>query len=159
MKSANKFFSLLIIITFVCNSLFAIPADNTKVLTKKQSNGKIISYTLNGDEFISWATSLDGYTLLNNNKGDLVYAIKNREGELVPSDVLAANNIERTVEDNTFLLSIERGLFYSKNQLERIKLKRNERTINKTIDRIPTTGTPNFLVILVNYTDITFDTA
>ncbi|MEA5099221.1 MAG: M6 family metalloprotease domain-containing protein [Bacteroidales bacterium] len=159
MKSANKFFSLLIIITFVCNSLFAIPADNTKVLTKKQSNGKIISYTLNGDEFISWATSLDGYTLLNNNKGDLVYAIKNREEELVPSDVLAANNIERTVEDNTFLLSIERGLFYSKNQLERIKLKRNERTINKTIDRIPTTGTPNFLVILVNYTDITFDTA
>ncbi|MBP1644491.1 MAG: family metalloprotease domain protein [Bacteroidetes bacterium] len=159
MKTANNFFSLLIIITFVCNSLFAIPADNTKVFSKKQSNGKIISYSLNGDEFISWATSLDGYTLLNNNKGDLVYAIKNKEGELVPSDVLATNNEERTIEDKTFLSSIERRLFYSENQLERVKQKRNERIRNKTAERVPTTGTPNFLVILINYTDIAFDTS
>ena len=60
MKTIINLFSLLIIIAFAYNSVFAIPADNTHVFSKKQSNGKVISYTLNGDEFISWATSLDG---------------------------------------------------------------------------------------------------
>ena len=157
-KQVSIISTLFFILTFLCNSIFAIPANKNQIYSKKQSNGKIISYTLNGDEFISWAKSLDGYTLLNNDNGELVYAIINIEGELVTSNVLASNSEERTIEDNIFLSSIKPGLFFNSNQLEKIKERRNKRNSNKTIERIPTTGTPNFLVILVNYTDIVFDT-
>ncbi|MBP1644490.1 MAG: family metalloprotease domain protein [Bacteroidetes bacterium] len=159
MKLAKKYLGFILLLTSFNYITIGAPADNSQIFSKKQTNGKIISYTLNGDEFISWATSLDGYTLLINNNGELVYAIKNKEGELVPSNVLATNYEERTIEDNIFLSSIKPGLFYSKTQLERVKQRRNERIRNKSTERIPTTGTPNFLVILVNFTDIAFDTS
>lgn len=159
MKTANIFFSLLIIITFGCNSLFAIPADNTQILSKKQSNGKIISYTLNGDEFISWATSLDGYTLLGNGNGDIVYAVINETGQMVKSNVLACDYQYRTIEDNIFLSSIKKGLFYNSSQIERFEQNRTQRYSSNSRNNTPTTGTPNFLVILVGFSDIPFNSA
>ncbi len=137
-------------------SLFAIPADN-HLITKKQSNGKSISFTQKGDEFLSWAESIDGFTLMGNKNGELVYAIINEEGNLVPSEVLATNPEERTIEDKLFLNEIKTNLSFSKSQIAKVNLKREERSKALTsIERAPTTGTPNFLVILVNFSDITF---
>ncbi|MBP1644510.1 MAG: family metalloprotease domain protein [Bacteroidetes bacterium] len=159
MKTINNLFSLIIIIAFACNSVFAIPADNTHIFSKKQSNGKIISYTLNGDEFISWATSLDGYTLLEKNNGDIVYAVVNEEGKLIKSDVLACDNQYRTIEDNIFLSTIKKGLFYNSTQIEQCKQNRVQRYSDNSRNYTPTTGTPNFLVILVSFADIPFNSA
>ena len=157
MKTIINLFSLLIIIAFAYNSVFAIPADNTHVFSKKQSNGKVISYTLNGDEFISWATSLDGYTLLEKNNGDIVYAVLNEEGELIKSDVLACDSQYRTIEENIFLCTIKKGLFYNSSQIECFRQNRAQRYSSNTPNNIPTTGTPNFLVILVSFSDIPFN--
>ena len=156
-KQVSIISTLFIIITFLCNSIFAIPANNTQIYSKKQSNGKIISYTLNGDEFISWAKSLDGYTLLEKNNGDIVYAIINREGKLDKSDVLACDYQYRTAEDNLFLGTIKKGLFFNSSQLEMFKQNRIKRYSNNSPNYIPTTGSPNFLVILVSFTDIPFN--
>lgn len=158
-KTINNLLSFLIIIAFACNSVFAVPADNTQIFSKKQSNGKIISYTLNGDEFISWATSLDGYTLLEKNNGDIVYAVLNQEGKLIKSDVLACDSQYRTIEDNMFLSTIKKGLFFNSSQIERFKQNRAQRYSTNSINNAPTTGTPNFLVILVSFADVPFNSA
>ena len=158
MKAINYFISLFLI-TFLCNYVFAVPADKTQIYSKKQSNGKIISYTLNGDEFISWATSLDGYTLLEKNNGDIVYAVLNEEGKLIKSDVLACDNRYRTIEDNIFLSTIKKGLFYNSSQIERFEQNRAQRYSSNSRNNTPTTGTPNFLVILVGFSDIPFNSA
>src|SRR5690554_2546215 len=158
-KQVSIISTLFIIITFLCNSIFAIPANSTQIYSKKQSNGKIISYTLNGDEFISWATSLDGYTLLENSNGDIVYAIINQEGRMVKSNVLACDYQYRTIEDNIFLSSIKKGLFYNSSQIERFEQNRAQRYSSNSRNNTPTTGTPNFLVILVGFSDIPFNSA
>lgn len=151
---ANKIILSVLLIVFTISS-YAVPADK-RLITKKQSNGKSISFTLGGDEFISWATSIDGYTLIGNNSGELVYAMLNEKGDLIASSFLAANPNERTQEDKLFLNSLKPNLFYSKSQLSIFKEKRVEREESLSIERIPTTGTPNFLVILVNFSDIAF---
>lgn len=157
MKKINYLLSLIIFVILAGYSALAIPADNTQIFSKKQSNGKIISYTLNGDEFISWARSLDGYTLFEKNNGDIVYAIINEDGLLVKSNVLACDYQYRTIEDNIFLSTIKKELFYNSSQIEQFRQKRTQRYSSNSRSNIPTIGTPNFLVILVSFTDIPFN--
>ena len=82
MKLAKKILGLILLLTSINYITIGAPADKTQIFSKKQSNGKIISYTLNGDEFITWATSIDGYTLLGDKNGEFVYAIIDEKGEL-----------------------------------------------------------------------------
>ena len=159
MKLVKSLFSIILFLTAFNYITIGAPADNTQILSKKQSNGKIISYTLNGDEFISWATSLDGYTLLGNGNGDIVYAVINETGQMVKSNVLACDYQYRTIEDNIFLSSIKKGLFYNSSQIERFEQNRTQRYSSNSRNNTPTTGTPNFLVILVGFSDIPFNSA
>ncbi|MFA6806729.1 MAG: M6 family metalloprotease domain-containing protein [Bacteroidales bacterium] len=157
MKSRILFFYCLFVL--VASSLWAIPASN-QIFTQRQSDGRSITFTLNGDEFIWWAKSVDNFTLIGNNGGELVYAIKDEKGDLIPSSVLASNPEERTIEEKLFLNQLGKGLFYSDNQLDKVRKKRNDRykdNKKNSIQRIPTTGNPNFLVILVNFSDVSFD--
>ena len=159
MKLAKKFLGLILLLTAFNYITIGAPADNTQIFSKKQSNGKIISYTINGDEFISWATSLDGYTLLGNSNGDIVYAVINETGQMVKSNVLACDYQYRTIEDNIFLSTIKKGLFYNSSQIERFEQNRAQLYSDNSQNNTPTTGTPNFLVILVSFTDIPFNSA
>lgn len=89
-----------------------------------KNNGRSITFTLNGDEFIWWAKSVDNFTLIWNNEGELVYAIKDEKGDLIPSSVLASNPEQRTIEEKLFLNQLEKNLFYSDNQLENVRKKK-----------------------------------
>ena len=95
MKLLSKFLRVVIVFTLIQTSLFAVPADKTQTFSKLQINGKTISYTLNGDEFISWLSSVDGYTMLENKKGDIVYAQKDESGRLIKSNILASDSQDR----------------------------------------------------------------
>lgn len=157
MKSRVLFFYCFFIL--VASSLWAIPASN-QIFIQRQSDGRSITFTLNGDEFIWWAKSVDDFTLIGNNGGELVYAIKDEKGDLIPSSIMASNPEERTIEEKLFLNQLEKNLFYSDNQLENVRKKKNDRykdNSKNSIQRIPTTGNPNFLVILVNFSDVSFD--
>ncbi|MBP1629798.1 MAG: peptidase [Bacteroidetes bacterium] len=134
-------------------SLYAIPANNNPI-TRKQADGRNITFVMNGDEFIKWAKSIDNYTLIANKEGVLVYAQKDENGDLVPSSYIAVNPDERKTDEILFLSSIEPNLFYSERQISLKTQARIQKTT--TIDKTPTTGTPNFLVILVNYSDLAF---
>jgi M6 family metalloprotease-like protein len=150
-----KFFIQLFCI-LVSFSVYAIPA-NIKPITIQQSDGRMLTYVLYGDEFLNWAKTIDGYTLLRNSEKQFTYAILNKENYLVASNVIATNPNERNGEDILFLNNIRPNLQFSQRQNEKTVRERNENRENISVERIPTTGNPNFLVILVNFTDTTFN--
>ncbi len=122
--------SLIAILSlFFTLNLFAVPADKTPI-TIKQPNGKTLTFILQGDERISWAKTLDDYSLIRNKDGNWVYAIIDKKGDMVPSKVLACNKDERSKDDLKFLKEIKPNLFYSKSQTD-AKLNRGEYNENK----------------------------
>ena len=68
MKRVKSFLdvAVLILALFTSMVIMAVPASK-KPITKKQSNGKTLTFVLYGDEHLHYAKTLDGYTLLLNN--------------------------------------------------------------------------------------------
>ena len=101
----------------------AIPARQVPV-TITQPNGKTLTYIIRGDEVMSWAETMDGYTLLRNNEGVLCYAFQDKEGNLTASDVIACNAEERNVEELLYLNKTEKRLFFGEKQLKEFERRR-----------------------------------
>jgi hypothetical protein len=119
----KKYIFLLVALLCFCGSLFAIPAER-KLITITQPNGKELSYWLKGDEFIRWAETIDGYTLLHNEEGVLCYATLNEKGEMVASQIIACNPEFRDVNEVIFLEKTDKKLFFSEEQLQIIGQRR-----------------------------------
>ena len=119
----KKYIFILLTTLFFSKILFAIPAER-KLITITQSNGKELSYWLKGDEFIRWAESIDGYSLLRNQDGAWCYAVLNERGEMIASEILACNPEQRNVEELIFLEKIDKNLFFSEEQLQIIRERR-----------------------------------
>mgnify|MGYP000874981978 FL=1 len=115
-------------------SLFAVPADK-KPITIKQPNGKTLTFILQGDERINWATTLDEYSLLSNKNGNWVYAVLDSKGDMVPSEILACNKEERSKEELEFLENIKPKLFFSKKQLD-IRLNREKQEFDNQTKKV-----------------------
>lgn len=90
-----------------CVSVYAIPADSTP-RTIKLKDGRVLTISLRGDEHLSWAKSLDGYTLLQSEKGEWVYACMDTDGNMVASDIAAADPAYRTSKENKALAKFRR---------------------------------------------------
>ncbi len=103
----------------------AIPARQVPI-TIKQPNGKTLTFMLKGDEVMSWAETMDGYTLLRNEEGVLCYAFHDKDGDLRASEVVACNAEERNVEELLFLEKIEKRLFFGERQLKTFEERRNK---------------------------------
>lgn len=137
---------ILLIITAVlfCFVLTAVPAAPF-LTTYTQEDDSTLHIYVRGDEKLNWSETSDGYTLLNNDNNK-VYAIKDADGDLVPSEVLAQDPDNRTQEELTFLTSIPKYLKYSKTQVELANQIRADR-----LGTFPTTGVNNLIVILANF--------
>ena len=122
----KKYIFILLTLLCFCNMLWAVPAER-KLITITQPNGKELSYWLKGDEFIRWAETIDGYSLLRNQEGNWCYAILNEKGEMVASDIIACNPEERNVEEVIFLEKTDKKLFFSEEQLQIINQRRMNR--------------------------------
>lgn len=139
---------ILLILTAVlfCFVLIAVPAAPF-LTTFTQQDGSTLQIYVRGDERLNWAETSDGYTLLNSDRNK-VYAIKDVNGDLVPSEVLAQDPENRTQEELAFLTSIPKYLKYSKTQVNLANQLRGER-----LGTFPTTGVNNMVVILANFND------
>ncbi|MGP1514598.1 MAG: hypothetical protein ACTTJH_01425 [Bacteroidales bacterium] len=111
----NFFITLTLILIFFFNAI-GIPADPCPK-TIKQPNGKTLTFYIKGDERISWAETLDGYTLLNNEDGTLEYACLDENLNLITSGILACNEEERDEQEKIFLKDIPQHLFFSDQQI------------------------------------------
>ncbi len=116
---------ILLLLSF-CLKLLAVPAD-TKPITIVQPNGKTLTFLLKGDERVHWYETIDGYTLLRNEEGDLEFACVDENNILQVSGILACNQEERDEIEFSFLQTIKPQLFFSQQQLneKREKYSRN----------------------------------
>jgi len=149
----------VIILTFfivACNTLFAIPAYPYPVVFT-QPNGDTLTIVMAGDEFLKFATSEDGYTLMYDHNGFFCYALQNRNGDIEPSHYIAKSKNERNAEELLFLQTVQRGLFYSNSQLNILSQIREMRAIESSPERaFPTTGERKLICILIGFTDRVF---
>ena len=168
------FWKQILLITTLLTSVqggYSVPAPRGLV-SLTQPDGKKLSAYLKGDEFFHYAVSPDGYILLSNSDGYYTYAVHDSAGNLKSGLVKAANETARSTEEQTFLKTIKPGMSFSGRQQQQSTAKRIERAIQREtrlrsattsadglINEYPTTGTVRSLVILVNFSDVSFTTA
>lgn len=162
MKTSLKNLVVFLISVIVASSMMAIPAHNG-LKNHRQSTGKTISFYLVGDEFMHCAKTIDRYTLLSIENGDMVYAVLDNEGNMIASDIVASNPNERDKQEIEFLSTIERNLFFSTQQIQAFQSKRNFRDNDlKTMRESNSEDfvrNPNLLVVLVNFSNATMTTS
>ncbi len=145
---------MLAALLLVSVASFAVPA-NPKPITIKQ-NGRTLTYYLRGDERMHWGVTSDGYTLLNDAQGQMVYAVRDANGNMVASTMLACDPSQRSMNDNLFLANVEKHISYSATQKAGLK-KLFEDKHSLTKDDVPlfpaTGGVKHLLVVLVNFAD------
>jgi hypothetical protein len=100
---------LSIILTAVL--VFAIPGIPKPVVITLPDNSKITIRVI-GDENRHFLRTLDGYTLLYNDKGFLEYAILDENGLLKLSGVRAHDIRKRTKAEKKFLKKLPKELEY-----------------------------------------------
>ena len=81
--------------------VMAVPAHRgiAKVL---QPDGSYLSLRLHGDEWLSFNTTADGYSVVKDGKGYYVYAQLD-QGRLLPTEHVAHDATERSDAENQFL--------------------------------------------------------
>jgi len=120
--------TIIILVLLFFNSLFnsvnaqinKVPASN-KPIEYNQPDGTVITIILKGDEKLHWAETIDGYTLLSNEKSGYEYAKLDKNENLTRSGKLAHNQDKRTKKEVRFLRKINKGLTFSKTQIIKSK--------------------------------------
>ena len=136
---------------------WAVPAY-PELIKFRQPNGKEINIYLKGDERVNWAETEDGYSLLYDGNGNLMFATRTPHGNMIPSSFEATNANERTPEMNEMLLTTPKHLRYSKSQINELlniwNSIDNAKSGSKAMSDV--IGEKKFLVILFGFKDQTF---
>lgn len=157
----RAFFLFLFVMVLNLQNTFATVAD-PKPLDVKQSDKTTLTLKLFGDERLNWASSLDGYTLLRAENQDYVYAMSDGKRGMIPSNVVAHNEGERSQEEIAFLSTVSKNLFFSEEQLSLVR-QYNEALYDfkqKSFTRKTGVSTQDYkmLVILMSFADREFQT-
>jgi M6 family metalloprotease-like protein len=153
MKKRVTFYFIASCLFFSNGRAVAVPASPNPVVTI-QPDGTKITFFVRGDEKVHWLQSPNGYTLLFNNDKFVVYAEKDREGNLAPSSYVyrdiqpAASNI------NAFLVKTSKNLRYSEEQIQMLS---QIRTMTRAeTNKPPVVGSKRALCILMGFKDRAF---
>ena len=145
-----KYLFVLIIFFLASYKVIAVPADTT-MKTITQSDKRLLNFYLIGDESVNFGRTIDGYTILLNERGDYCYAYKDLNGNLLPSNHIAANQTLRTKAENDFLATIDKRLGFSSEQITN-----KRQPFAKIETNYPTVGENNLLIVLVSFADRAF---
>ncbi len=140
------------IVAFAAQAVPAVP----RPIEVTQPDGTKLMMKIIGDEFFNYHTTVDGYTIVRNDAGYFVYALKQNE-DLIPSKMIAHNEAERSASEMQFVSTLEKGMI-SKVDARKGKLKRNP--VDAATQAASQKGYDynNFrgLIILVDYYDCQF---
>jgi len=125
--------------------------------TIKQPDGTLLTVVKQGDEFRHYTTTEDGILLKKNRNGFLTYASVSATGDLVESDFIAKNINKRSLAELQYLKNINQSDLIEKIQKAPSKIKAlNIQSQRKNVFAVA--GSPKTLVILVNFSDVSFIT-
>ena len=150
----KKFLTAISFVALALVQAHAVPAYPYPV-TVTQSDGTTLTLLGHGDEFYNHITTQDGYTLLKNEDGCYVYALKH-DGILRASNVVAHDPALRDASEEHFLQTVGKRLIDEPLVAAAKQAKK--------IEYAPSTpqGISNNymnyrgLIILINYTDVQF---
>jgi len=122
-----------------------------------QPDGTQLTILLQGDEWHHFKTSEDGYLLKENTKGFLTYATVNSAGVVVESNFIAKNATNRTITEIQFLKTINKSAVIQ--SVKSMQL-RSKALVSGSLPQkaYPLLGSPKSLVILVNFSDVSYVT-
>jgi len=128
-------------ILLLSQSAFSMPAY-PHFITVKQPNGEEITLKMKGDETMKWMESEDGYSLLYDNDKNIVYAMVDKDGNMIPSAIRASNIDNRSPEISAELKKISKRLQYSQSQKQVFRQVREvkENTLLRSSKRLQTTN-------------------
>jgi M6 family metalloprotease-like protein len=126
-KRMRKILLLVIFIAGLISKTNAEPAYPfpSKVI---QPDGTSITLILKGDERVSWAETLDGYTLLNNSKNGWEYATLDENGNLVSSGIIAHETSKQANTEQKRIKQFKKKLRFTDNQIEQLNSDYNTHT-------------------------------
>lgn len=105
----KKRFSIMMLVMLLGTaSLWARPGY-TKPVDVLQPDGTMVTLLMHGDEFFSYMTTVDGYTVIKGDDGFYRYAEK-QNGELKATTFIAKNADLRTAPEQTFLAGMKKGI-------------------------------------------------
>lgn len=148
-------FIFLIVLSFISQGqmMQKCPAYPDTIRMLQQEN-YFLECFIRGDENFSLITTIDGFPLIENKNGKFEYAIIDSAGEIYSTEIRAKNKADRTKEEISLLKSMD------KKAVERIKPTFSKMTVrgdlSYSIESFPTSGTRNLLVLLVDFTDLSF---
>lgn len=126
---------LLVILTFGCLNIQAqVPQEKNKdhpdlkkhdTLSLHQQNGPELQVVGYGRLYLSYSETVDGYTILRNDKGVYEYAERGSDGDLKPSGVVAHDPGERERKEILLLKKTPKHLRYKKPKLDEILNKKS----------------------------------
>lgn len=143
---------------FFSVSVKAVPAYPRPIVFT-QPDGSTITVQLRGDEHRKIKTTTDGYLIKMNKVGYYTYAEPDKLNQYIAGKTIARDPEKRPVADQVYLNKIKK---YNEleNQLDsrpsRMKRAPSATTISTGF---PRTGTPKSLVIMVNFSDVSFKIA
>ncbi|MDO4191365.1 MAG: M6 family metalloprotease domain-containing protein [Bacteroidales bacterium] len=159
MKKKISVLGIMLLALVVTLRVYAVPAY-PKAVVYTQPDGSTVTVMMKGDEHIHWAESLDGYTLLPNSEGYMSYAVSLSNGDLVPSNIVANDEKNRTTAELSYLQVAKKGLSFSKAQFAQARAHRlqvpSKTTPQKSGNKTAIVGTQRVLVLLVSYADVAF---
>ncbi len=141
----------LLFAAVACLQAFAIPAY-PGVSFVHQPDGSTLALRLVGDEFFHYNTTSDGYTVLLDKAGCYVYALRNGDGQLEPSNVVAHDVTQRSVAELALLAAMPKNLTDREavSNGKSLRAKHNVAMSNFDPDKF------RGLVILINFKDKKF---
>jgi M6 family metalloprotease-like protein len=146
------FIGLTLIALCLALNSYGVPAK-PGIIEFEQPNGYVLNITLHGDEFVHWAQTTDGYTILQNKDGYYVYACQDKEGNLKLSEQIAHNPEDRLILEMAYVSGLKQDLRFSKQQInDTFKAWRGNGKTPK-MGGFPTTGTNDLIMILANFSD------
>jgi M6 family metalloprotease-like protein len=146
------FIGFMLVTLLMAVKTMAVPAQ-PGIIEFEQPNGYVLNITLHGDEYVHWAKTLDGYTVLQNEEGYYVYAIKSDDNSLKLSNQIAHNLSDRLFQETAFLATLSKDLRFSRKQIEEAFEKWGGKKNIAKRGGFPTTGTNNLIMILANFAD------
>ncbi|MDP1622766.1 MAG: M6 family metalloprotease domain-containing protein [Bacteroidales bacterium] len=154
---------------FLCFAIFAIVqilmkpetvlavVANPEPVCYTQPDGSKLTICLKGDEFIHWAETSDGYTIMTNAMGTYEYATTDQYGRLIFSGIQGKDPGKRTRTETSWLIRTGKGLLFSREQVLEMKnvLSQGGAPDAPMMGGFPSTGTRKLLMILANFSNTT----
>ena len=128
--------------------------------TVKQPDGTTLTTLLKGDEFYHYYTTADGIPIVKDENGIFNYAKIDSRGSKSDTRIKARDAALRSPAERNFIRELDKTPdFTTINKQKRVVRKAPAGTeVTSSSNQFPRTGSPRSLVILVNFSDLSFVT-